>query len=330
MSQRLTGLRRLVILLVILLALPATACGAPRPGPSLAVGTTADPETTLLANIYAAGLRYYGTAARVETFPDPLAALDAATVSVVPGFTGRLLERFAPGSAARSAEQVYRAMVGALPEGEIKAFIERLGGGGGPDIEAILAEAQALLEAGDVESAEPAFLAILAAGDFAPAAEDKAALAVTEATADSWGSRDLSAVVGRCGAVRVGAVSGVVPPAAVGSCTLPPVHPFGSAAAMFGGLTAGVITAAWTTTADTSVPGAAVVLIDRKPTLLPAQNVVALYRRNEIDVMAQRAINELAGVLDTAALVDMLRRVKAGEDPRGVAEEWLSLNPLGH
>ena len=287
MSQRLTGLRRLVILLVILLALPATACGAPRPGPSLAVGTTADPETTLLANIYAAGLRYYGTAARVETFPDPLAALDAATVSVVPGFTGRLLERFAPGSAARSAEQVYRAMVGALPEG-------------------------------------------VAAGDFAPAAEDKAALAVTEATADSWGSRDLSAVVGRCGAVRVGAVSGVVPPAAVGSCTLPPVHPFGSAAAMFGGLTAGVITAAWTTTADTSVPGAAVVLIDRKPTLLPAQNVVALYRRNEIDVMAQRAINELAGVLDTAALVDMLRRVKAGEDPRGVAEEWLSLNPLGH
>ena len=50
-----------------------------------------------------------GTVTKVETFPDPLAALDAGKVTVVPGFTGRLLDRFAPGSAARSAEQVYRA-----------------------------------------------------------------------------------------------------------------------------------------------------------------------------------------------------------------------------
>ena len=70
----------------------------------------------LLANVYAAGLRYYGTAATVETSADPVVALDDGTVGVVPGFTGRLLERFAPDSTARSAAQVYRARVGALPE----------------------------------------------------------------------------------------------------------------------------------------------------------------------------------------------------------------------
>jgi hypothetical protein len=45
--------------------------------------------------------------------------------------------------------------------------------------------------------------------------------------------------------------------------------------------------------------------------------------------MQLRAINELAGVLDTAALVDMLRQVRAGADPRLVAEAWLAANPLG-
>jgi len=42
-----------------------------------------------------------------------------------------------------------------------------------------------------------------------------------------------------------------------------------------------------------------------------------------------RAINELAGVLDTASLVEMLRQIKAGADPRSVAEAWLTANPLG-
>ena len=252
----------------------------------LSVGATMDPQINLLAQIYAAGLRYYGTAARVETSADPLAALDAGTVAVVPGLTGRLLERFAPGSAARSATSVYRAMVGALPEG-------------------------------------------VAAGDYAVAAEDKAALAVTEATAARWGSRDLSAVVANCGAVTVGSVTGTTPPASVGDCRLPRPREFPSAAVLFDALKGGSVTAAWTTTADIAVPGRAVVLVDRKPALLTAQNVVALYRRNEIDAMQQRAINELAGVLDTASMVGMLSQVKGGADPGAVAQEWLNANPLG-
>lgn len=280
------GVSRIGRLLAVAGAALLGACAAPPGPPPLAVGATADPQSALLANVYAAGLRYYGTAARVETVGDPLESLDGGTVGVAPGFTGRLLARLDPESTARSAAGVYRAMAGALPEG-------------------------------------------IAAADYAVAAEDKPALAVTGATAEAWDSRELTAVVRNCSRVSVGARTATSPPAAVGECALPPVREFGTAAMLFDALRAGVVTAAWTTTADTANPGDVVVLVDRKPTLIPAQNVVALYRRNELNAMQLRAVNEVAGVLDTAALSDMLGEVRAGADPQVVAEEWLAANPLG-
>ena len=273
-------------LLLVLAAVLAVSCAGPVGRPSLVIGATADPQSMLLANIYAAGLRYYGTDARVENSDDPLAALDAGTVRVATGFTGELLQRFDPGSAARSAEQVYRSMIGALPEG-------------------------------------------IAAGDYATAAEDKPALAVTETTATAWGSRDLAALVRNCARVSVGAPTGSSSPDTVGDCTLAPAREFGTAAMLFDALRAGSVTAVWTTTAATGLPDGVVVLVDRKPALIPAQNVVALYRRNELDQMQLRAINEIAGVLDTAALVQMLTEVGNGADPEAVAQQWLADNPLG-
>jgi hypothetical protein len=169
----------------------------------------------------------------------------------------------------------------------------------------------------------------VAAGDYAPAAEDKTALAVTATTAAAWGSRDLTALLGHCAGLSVGAVAGRSHPPSVGACSLPAPREYRDAAAMFDALRAGAVTAAWTGTAEPAVPDGVVVLVDRKPTLIPAQNVVALYRRNELNQMQLRAINEIAGVLDTAALVDMLRQIKAGADSRSVAEAWLTANPLG-
>ncbi len=270
-----------------LLALVLAACGAAGPGASLAVGATADPESALLAQVYAAALRSYGTAAHVETAEDPLTALDSGAVSVVPGFTGRLLQRFVPGSAARSDSQVYRAMVGALPEG-------------------------------------------VGAGDYATAAEDKPALSVADATARAWGSGDLTALVRHCAELRLGAVTGArVLPGSVGTCTLPKAREFPDEATMFAALRSGEITAAWTGTADTDVPTDLIVLADRKPALIQAENVVPLFRRNELGDRQIRAINEVAGVLDTEALVDMRRQVATGADPQSVAEAWLSAHPLG-
>lgn len=273
-------------LLPVLLAAVLCACASPGGGPSLTVAASSDPENVLLANVYAAGLRYYGTAARVEVVDDALATLDAGKAGVTTGFTGGLLARFDPDSQARSPESVYRAMVGALPEG-------------------------------------------IAAGDYAVAAEDKPALAVTEATASRWGGSDLTALVRNCATVRTGARTGVAVPGAVGDCTLPATREFGGDAELFEALRGGAITAAWTTSADTNVPDGVVVLADRKPALIPARNAVAIYRRNELGPMQLRAINEIAGVLDTAALTDMLRKIGGGADPQSVAQDWLTANPLG-
>jgi glycine betaine/choline ABC-type transport system substrate-binding protein len=98
---------------------------------------------------------------------------------------------------------------------------------------------------------------------------------------------------------------------------------------MFEALRAGDITAGWTGTADTGIPSELVVLADRKPALVMAENIVPLYRRNELDQLQVRALNELAGVLDTGSLVDMRQHIAEGRDPRSVADDWLSAHPLG-
>ena len=137
----------------------------------------------LLANLYAGALRSYGFAARAEAVSDPLSKLDSGALSVVPALTGTVLQSFEPGATVRSDQQVYRAMVGALPEG-------------------------------------------LAAGDYATAAEDKPALAVTQQTADAWGGTDLSVLPRHCDGLVVGERGGSTVPAVISSCRLPDARQF--------------------------------------------------------------------------------------------------------
>jgi glycine betaine/choline ABC-type transport system substrate-binding protein len=263
-------------------------CHQPAP-PSLSVGAASDPQSQVLAHLYASALRGTGTAVRIEPVADPVAGLDAGELTVVPGFTGRLLAVFAPDSMARSDRQVYWALAGALPEG-------------------------------------------LAVGDYAMTAADKPALVVTKATATSWDGTDLRTLVRHCAGLVVGAVAGPRPPAAVGRCTLPKLREFPDDAALFAALRSRQITAAWTSTADPAAPDDAsdtVLLTDAHPALVRAENVVPLYRRNALTEPQLLAINQVAGVLDTGALVDMHRRVAAGADPQVVVDSFLDEHPLG-
>jgi glycine betaine/choline ABC-type transport system substrate-binding protein len=250
------------------------------------VGTTPDPESVILASVYVGALRSTGAVANLQTTADPVAKLDSGAVNVVPGFTGHLLAMFAPDAAVRSDKQVYRAMVGALPEG-------------------------------------------IAAGDYATAAEDKPALAVTKSTAAAWGSTHLRALPRHCDGLTVGAVTGKPSSSEVGPCRLPTAREFVDDTALFAALDSGKIAVAWTSTADPGVPEDLVLLIDAKSALVRAENVVPLYRRNELAEPQLLAINQVAGVLDTAALVDMRRQVAGGADPQAVADAWLSEHPLG-
>jgi osmoprotectant transport system substrate-binding protein len=271
---------------VALCALLIAGCGANSPPPSIGVGAGPNAESRVLAHVYAAALRYHGSAAHVEQSSDPMADLDGADVEVVPGLTGRLLQRFQPGAVARGDEQVYRTMISALPEG-------------------------------------------LAAGDYAQAAADKPALAVLEATAKKWGGRDVATLVRHCDELTVGAVAGSVPPSVVGTCRLPTVREYPDAAVLFGALRSGQVEVALTSTAAPNIPDDVVVLADRT-SLIRAENVVPLYRRNELTEPQVLALNEIAGELDTGALADMLRQVAKGADPGAVAAAWLADHPLGH
>jgi glycine betaine/choline ABC-type transport system substrate-binding protein len=274
--------RRLALALV---ALVIAGCGGHAGAPSVAVGSTSDPESTLVAHLYAAALRFYGSPAHVRPAPDPVSELDSGTVRVVPGFTGRLLETFEPDATARSDAQVYRAMVSALPEG-------------------------------------------VAAGDYTTSAEDKPAIAVTERTADAWGGRDVTAAVRNCAKVVAGALAGAAPPSKAGSCRVPKPREFPDTATLFAALRAGQINAAWTTAATPNIPSELVVLAD-KTSLIRAENLVPLYRRNELNEQQVLALNEVAGVLDTGSLADMRRQVAEGKEPGLVADAWLDAHPLG-
>jgi len=277
--------RRLALAIVALIAVVTAGCGGQIGPPSIAVGSTSDPESTLVAHLYAAALRFYGSPAHVRSAPDPVGELDSGTVRVVPGFTGRLLERFEPDATARSDTQVYRAMVSALPEG-------------------------------------------VAAGDYTTSAEDKPTIAVIERTADAWGGRDVTAAVRSCAKVMPGALAAAPPPSKVGSCTMPKPREYPDNATLFAALRAGQINAAWTTTATPNIPSELVVFSD-KIALIRAENLVPLYRRNELNEQQVLAVNEVAGVLDTGSLADMRRQVAEGKEPGLVADTWLDAHPLG-
>src|SRR5690242_21767072 len=104
-------------LAVALIALTVVGCARPAAPPSIAVGATSAPESVLVAHLYAAALRFYGSPAHVTSVPDPIGGLDSGDVRVAPGFTGQLLHAFDPDASARSDAQVYRALLSALPEG---------------------------------------------------------------------------------------------------------------------------------------------------------------------------------------------------------------------
>ncbi|WP_275085040.1 glycine betaine ABC transporter substrate-binding protein, partial [Mycolicibacterium holsaticum] len=103
---------------------------------------------------------------------------------------------------------------------------------------------------------------------------------------------------------------------------------FPDSATLFAAVLAGEINAGWTTTAATGIPTELLTLSD-KTSLIRAQNLVPLYRRNELDERQVLALNEVAGVLDTAALAQMRADVADGEDPARVADAFLAEHPLG-
>lgn len=127
----------------------------------------------------------------------------------------------------------------------------------------------------------------------------------------------------------MGKVVGERSPAAIATCRLPAAIEFPDAATLVGALRSGRVVAAWTSTAVPETPDDVVVLTD-KTSAIRAENVVPLYRRNELNERQVLALNEIAGELDTGSLADMLAHVASGTDPGAVTDERLAAHPLGH
>ena len=81
-----------------------------------------------------------------------------------PDIAGQLGIQSIPAVIAFANGQPVDGFVGNLPEGQIKAFIDRLGGPAGPsEVDQILAEAEALLDSGDAPGASELFATVLEA-----------------------------------------------------------------------------------------------------------------------------------------------------------------------
>ena len=80
---------RLARTLVALLVIGVCSCGAQPGPPSVAVGSSSDPESVLVAHLYAAALRFYGSAAHVQETSDPLIDMDdyAAKIAALATWT---------------------------------------------------------------------------------------------------------------------------------------------------------------------------------------------------------------------------------------------------
>ncbi|MHA7662475.1 glycine betaine ABC transporter substrate-binding protein [Mycolicibacterium sp. HS_4_1] len=169
----------------------------------------------------------------------------------------------------------------------------------------------------------------VAAADYTASAQDKPAVAVTEATAATWGARDAAALPNHCRDLSVGVVVRAAHPKRVGDCVLPVAREFPDTASLFAALKAGAVTLAWTSTAAPAAPAGVTVLTDRTA-LIRAENVVPLYRRNVLAEQQVLALNGIAGELDTATLTDMIGQVDKGADPAAVAGAWLAQHPLDH
>jgi glycine betaine/choline ABC-type transport system substrate-binding protein len=104
-------------LVTTLMAGCASEAAGQHAAPEVVVGSAPDAGSTLMAALYLAALHSYGFGARTGTAVDPMAKLDSGDFTVVPAFTGRVLQTLDPGASALSDAQVYRTMVSALPEG---------------------------------------------------------------------------------------------------------------------------------------------------------------------------------------------------------------------
>lgn len=182
---------------------------------------------------------------------------------------------------------------------------------------------------GDEEAAYTAMIAALPAGVAAAdygTAEDRPVLAVAAAATSASSKPTLAALARHCDQLaRSGQVGqGPVSVPRIGSCSTGDPRQFPSIGELFAALKRGEVAVAWTSSANPALPADGVTVVDDEKNWLPANNVVPLYRRNELSEPQVLSLNKVAGELTTGELAAMTREVSGGGDPRRVVDTWLN------
>jgi len=90
-------------------------------GDTIVIGSAAFAESEILAYVYAEALRASGFSVEVRPSIGArdayIAALEDGSIDVVPEYTGNLLQYFDSAATAQSSDDVYAALVDAVPEG---------------------------------------------------------------------------------------------------------------------------------------------------------------------------------------------------------------------
>ena len=108
-----------------------------------------------------ASLQALGTAEKAVRASDGKVKLVKMNIDDQPQIAARLGVRSVPAVLAFQRGQPADGYAGALPEAQLKGFLERLAGPIGDGTEELVAEAEAALKAGDIETAAEMFSAIL-------------------------------------------------------------------------------------------------------------------------------------------------------------------------
>ncbi|MGH3813775.1 MAG: glycine betaine ABC transporter substrate-binding protein, partial [Pseudonocardiaceae bacterium] len=113
------------LIMAVLVAGAATACGSGNPlagggsGATIVIGSADFTESALLMEIYAAALRKAGievqTRPRLGTREITNVAVQDGSITVMPEYSGNLLQSVDPNATATAADDVYAALQRSLP-----------------------------------------------------------------------------------------------------------------------------------------------------------------------------------------------------------------------
>ncbi|NHD18620.1 MULTISPECIES: ABC transporter substrate-binding protein [unclassified Actinopolyspora] len=265
-----------------------TESGGDSGGP-VVVGSANFSESQLLMEIYAEALRGVGTEVetrgRIGAREVYVKAVRDGEISVIPEYTGNLLRHFDEQATATGAERIDSELRNELPDG--LRVLER------------------------------------------SAAENSDVLAVTGETADS-GLRSMADLGQRCGELVLGAPAEWKPRwkqriSELYGCTFSDIRNLQSGSVRVQALTEGRIQVANLFSTTAAIDRENLVKLDDPKNMYPAQNVLPLVHRGDLNEKQRTALNKVSERLTTEDLTRLNKRMSVDKaNPRDLAEEFVS------